>query len=170
MNRSSPDAICIGYCTVDLLFVVPDVPEFGKRVRASAYLRQPGGMAATTAVSLARLGVSAGFVGKIGDDPDGQFILDEFTREGVDVSGLIVEPGTLSRATLVTVDGATGERGFTTRPDTCAPLRVEELDRNAISNARVLLVDDATDVTVAAAQMARDAGTTVVLDGTRLLR
>lgn len=166
MPVSSLDAIGIGYCTVDLFFRVPDAPDFGKRVRASAYLRQPGGMAATAIVTLARLGASVGFVGKIGDDEEGAYIRDDFVREGVDVSGLIEVAGTLSRVALVIVNNQTGERGFSARRDTCPPLEAHEVDRHAIASAKVLLVDDATDITVQAALWAREAGTKVVLDGT----
>lgn len=160
------DVIGIGYCTVDLYFSMPSAPNFGKRVRASAYLRQPGGMAANAMVALARLGASVGFVGKIGNDDDGAFIRDAFIREGVDVAGLINVPDAVSRVTLVVVDDETGERGFTTRRDTCPPLVAAELDRDAIVSAKILLVDDATDTTVQAALWAREANTTVVLDGT----
>ena len=160
------DVIGIGYCTVDLFFLIPEAPDFGKRVRASSYLRQAGGMAATSMVAVARLGASAGFIGKIGDDDDGAYIRDEFVNEGVDVSGLIEVPGTLSRVALVIVNDQTGERGFSARRDTCPPLEANEIDRDAIVSAKVLLVDDATDATVQAALWAKEAGTKVVLDGT----
>jgi len=166
MSVSPLDAIGIGYCTVDLFFHIPSAPNFGKRVRASDYLRQAGGMAATSMVALARLGASVGFVGKIGDDEDGAYIRDEFVREGVDVSGLIEVPDTLSRVALVIVNDKTGERGFSARRDTCPPLEAPEVDANVIASAKVLLVDDATDVTVQAALWARETGTKVVLDGT----
>ena len=64
----------IGMSTVDYLFIVPDLPAFGKSVRATEYLRQPGGPVSTALVTLARLGISTSFVGKVGDDLDGQFI------------------------------------------------------------------------------------------------
>jgi len=87
----APDVIGIGLCTVDEVFVVSEAPDFGKRVRTSAYLRQPGGMVATALVALARLGASTRFVGKVGDDAEGVFIRDAFLREGVDVGELTAD-------------------------------------------------------------------------------
>ena len=62
MNKdNSPDVIGIGTCTADMLFVVPQVPAYGRSWRASQYLRQGGGPVSTALVTLARLGVSARF-------------------------------------------------------------------------------------------------------------
>lgn len=165
-TASSPDVIGLGLCTADLLFVVPRPPSFTEVVRASAYLRQGGGPVPTALVALARLGVSTRFIGRIGDDDDGRFIRAEFDREGVDTSRLLVEPGALSRIALVLVDQATGERGFTARPETCAPLTPADLDRDEITAARVLHLDDADEPAMQAARWAKEAGTCVVFDGT----
>jgi sugar/nucleoside kinase (ribokinase family) len=64
----SPDVLGIGLCTVDMLFVVAHRPDFDVSTRASQYLRQGAGPAATAMVALARLGAQAAFIGKVGDD------------------------------------------------------------------------------------------------------
>ena len=167
MNQhTSPDVIGIGLCTADMLFVVPQPPAFGSATHASQYLRQSGGPVATALVTLARLGVSTRFIGKIGDDPEGLFIRDEFQKEGVDVSRLTVESDALSRAVLVLVDQATGDRCFTFRPETDAPLTASDLNRQEIASTRVLHLDDADEPSIQAAKWAKAAGVTVVFDGT----
>ena len=167
MNQDNfPDVIGIGTCTADMLFVVPQPPAFGRSGRASQYLRQSGGPVATALVTLARLGVSTRFVGRAGDDPEGVFIREEFQKEGVDVSRLMLEPNVFSRAVLVLVDQATGERCFTSRRETNTPLGVSDLDRQEIESAKVLHLDDADDTSIQAAKWAKAAGVTVVLDGT----
>ena len=123
------DAIGLGLCTVDMLFVVDRQPSFDTTMRASQYLRQGGGPVPTSLVALARLGASTSYVGKVGDDPDGDFIRAELEKEGVDTSSFVVVPGALTRVALVLVEEATGERGFTTRPETCADLHPAEFDR-----------------------------------------
>lgn len=69
------DVIGIGMSTVDNLFIVPHAPEFGRKCRAVEYNRQGGGPVSTAMVALARLGAKVSFIGKAGDDPDGDFIL-----------------------------------------------------------------------------------------------
>ena len=162
------DAIGLGLCTVDMLFVVDRQPTFDTTMRASQYLRQGGGPVPTSLVALARLGASTSYVGKVGDDPDGDFIRAELEKEGVDTSSFVVVPGALTRVALVLVEEATGERGFTTRPETCPDLDPVELDRETIANARILHLDDADPACMQAARWAREAGNTVVYDGTWL--
>ena len=161
-----PEVIGVGLCTVDLLFAVPRPPIFGGLMRASAYLRQGGGPVATALVALARLGVSTRFIGRVGDDDDGDFIRADFAREGVDNSRIQVETGALSRIALVLVDETTGERGFTARPENCRPLTAGDLDREDIAAARVLHLDDADEPSMQAARWAKEDGTCVVFDGT----
>lgn len=167
MNTDNfPDVIGIGTCTADMLFVVPELPAFGRSWRASQYLRQGGGPVSTALVTLARLGVSTRFIGRVGDDPEGVFIRDEFQKEGVDVSQLMLEPNVFSRAVLVLVDQTTGERCFTSRRETNTPLAISDLDQQEIVSAKVLHLDDTDETSVQAAKWAKAAGVTVVLDGT----
>ncbi len=112
------------------------------------------------------MGVSTRFIGKIGDDPEGVFICEEFQKEGVDVSQLIVEPNTLSRAVLVLVDQTTGDCCFTLCTETCSPLTVSDLNRKEITSAKVLHLDDADEPSIQAAKWAKAAGVCVVFDGT----
>ena len=163
---NSPDVIGIGTCTADMLFVVPQLPAYGRSWRASQYLRQAGGPVSTALVTLARLGVSTRFIGRAGDDPEGVFIREEFQKEGVDVSRFMLEPDVFSRAVLVLVDQKTGERCFTSRRETNTPLAISDLDRQEIASAKVLHLDDADEASVQAAKWAKAAGVTVVLDGT----
>lgn len=168
MNAISPqtDVVGIGLCTVDLLFNVPQLPAFDRSVRAAQYLRQSGGPVPSALVALSRLGASTRFIGRIGDDDDGRFIRTSLEGEGVDTGCMIVESGALSRISLVLVDQQSGERCFTSRPETCAPLIPADLCREDIASARILHLDDADAISLQAARWAREAGVLVVLDGT----
>ena len=167
MNHASlAPVVGIGLSTTDLLFLVDERPGFGPPVRAERFLRQGGGPVATALVALARLGVPTRFISRIGDDEEGAFMRAEFQREGVDTSLLESQAGTLSQVALVLVERATGERGFTFREPTCTPLEPGDLDRSAITGARLLHLDDAEPAQLQAARWAREAGVPVMLDGT----
>lgn len=83
----------LGDANVDI--IVP-YPKYLNQERSMVEYPSPalqgGGTSANTAVALARLGVSASFVGTIGDDQYGKYIKADFEKEGVDISQLIVEP------------------------------------------------------------------------------
>lgn len=83
----------LGDANVDI--IVP-YPKYLNQERTMVEYPSPalqgGGTSANAAVALARLGVSASFVGTIGDDQYGKYIKADFEKEGVDISQLIVEP------------------------------------------------------------------------------
>jgi len=159
------DVIGIGMSTVDNLFIVPHAPGFGQKCRAVDYSRQGGGPVATAMVALARLGAKVSFIGKTGDDPDGDFIKDELLKEGVDISRFITECDAKSRVVLVLVDQYSGERCFTPRVETCSPLKIDELDKDFITSAKILHLDDADEASITAAKWAKTSGIRVVYDG-----
>jgi len=66
--REMFDAIGVGHVSVDYLGIIPRYPGLDERMRIMELQRQGGGEVATALVTLARLGASASFVGKIGDD------------------------------------------------------------------------------------------------------
>jgi 5-dehydro-2-deoxygluconokinase len=56
------------------------------------YTRFVGGFAGNVATGLARLGVQAAIVSRVGDDPHGEFVRDFLGGEGVDVRFLRIDP------------------------------------------------------------------------------
>jgi sulfofructose kinase len=103
-----PSVLCVGLATRDSIWRVPSLPDPDGRVVATELLVCGGGPAATAAVTLARLGVDVGFVGAVGDDDAGMFVLNGLAVEGVDIALLTVVPGgrTPQSAILVGPDGS----------------------------------------------------------------
>lgn len=167
-NAPLTDVLGIGLCTVDMLFVVDHLPHFDRSMRAAQFLRQGGGPAATALVAFARLAPDArsAFIGKVGDDEDGDFIRAGLQREGVDTAHFAIAPGAHSRVALVLVEESSGERGFVTRPESCGELTPDELRHDVISAAQIVHLDDADATCMQAARWAKEAGHTVVFDGT----
>lgn len=88
-----PKVLVVGDANVDI--IVP-YPRFLNEERTLVDYPTPelqgGGTSANTAVALARLGVEVDFLGTIGEDQYGKYIREDFKREGVGTSHLIVEP------------------------------------------------------------------------------
>jgi sulfofructose kinase len=159
------DVAGIGLITTDYLYRVPQLPAFGRSLRASGYVRACGGPAATAMACLARLGVSTRFIGKTGTDHEGDFVAAELARLGVDTSRLRRGTGR-SRVATVLVNEESGERGFVSWPESFPPLLARDLATEDIAGARIVLLDDADDTGVEAARRAHEAGAIVVFDGT----
>jgi sugar/nucleoside kinase (ribokinase family) len=98
-----------------------------------------GGCALNTASALARLGLRAAVVGKVGEDPLGDFLLGLLRERGVDARGVLRDPGERTSATVVLVDSR-GERTFLHLPGANAALRADELDAELLFGSRALHV------------------------------
>ena len=84
----NPQVLCIGVITVDTIALVEKYPAEDERVIALEIARAGGGPAAVASVALARLGVASAIAGTIGNDADGDYVLEVFKREGVNTDGI----------------------------------------------------------------------------------
>lgn len=107
--------VFVGSATLDAIALVDCLPGRDQRVVASELVLAGGGPAATAAVTFARLGLPAAFVGTVGDDPAGRQVRDGLVDEGVDVSGLQVVAGAATGASVITVEREHGTRTICTR-------------------------------------------------------
>ena len=86
------NVIVVGDANVDI--IVP-YPRFLNPERTLVDYPNPeitgGGTAANTAVALSKLGINTSFIGTVGEDPYGKYIIKDFEENGVDAEGLISE-------------------------------------------------------------------------------
>jgi sugar/nucleoside kinase (ribokinase family) len=163
-----PQALCIGELLIDFVSTTIDVtlaeaPEFDKAA---------GGATANVAVGLAKLGVNSGFIGKIGDEPFGDFLRQTLEQNRVDTAHLISE--TNRRTTLAFVatrsDGAK-DILFYRNPGADILLRPDEIDAAYVQSADVfhygscsLSHQPVRDATLRAIQYAKDVSAFISYD------
>lgn len=158
------ELISIGLSVMDYLFLFDKLPH-GRFGTAVDHLVQGGGLAATAAVTMARLGGRVEMWSRVGDDLQGRFILEQFAREGVDTSQVRVCPGGRSPACAVTVDRSSGERYFTYFPGRGLDPSAEGLELDRVARAKAILVDCSwPEAQIAAARCAREHGVPVCAD------
>lgn len=75
------------------------------------YLKCAGGAPANVAVGVSRLGVEAGFIGRVGLDPLGKFMQQTLNAENVSTEHMILDPTQRTSTVIVGLDE--GERSFT---------------------------------------------------------
>lgn len=102
--RHKNQVMVYGSAAVDTIAVVDRLPELDETLYVLDVQDYPGGSAANIAVALSRLGVSVGFVGRIGGDTEGLLLMKEFQQEGVDASGVVVEPEQRTVKTFISID------------------------------------------------------------------
>lgn len=159
------DAVAFGLNAVDRLIVVPHYPEFNSKIHFLSHTLAPGGQAATAMVTLARLGLRARYIGKVGSDDLGRFQINSIASEGVESSGISVVEGAETQTAFIIIDRASGERTILWNRDERLTINENEVDREAVTSGRALHLDG-HDVaaSIKAAEYARAAGIPTVLD------
>lgn len=153
--------VCIGETLIDFL-AEPEVTDVGA---SEQFGRAAGGAVSNVAVGIARLGGSASFVGSIGRDPFGRFLVQTLAHENVDLDGLrtVDAPTPL----MFVARGPHGARDFypVDLPGAVGMLAVDDLDKTMLESAGavhfggVLLASEPSRTTcIAAAAIGRESG------------
>jgi ribokinase len=155
----SPQVICLGALNLDLKFQVEDLTGFLKdwgtgltrggeeaisQKEESRLLEllgrygQPagrfgGGMAANTAYALACLGIPVALVGRVGNDADGEFLMESLA--GVDLAHVITR-GESGRAYILA--DPEGERTILVAPNTNDDLEERDIPWEALNHTTFL--------------------------------
>jgi sulfofructose kinase len=157
------DVVGVGLNAMDTLIPLPKYPARGSKVAFRDAHILPGGQVATAIAACQQWGLSTRYVGKVGDDHAGRLHRDEFDRLAVEAH-LLIAKNCKSQQAFIIVDD-TGERTVLWKRDKRVTLRPEELQREWITEARVLHVDGHdTEAATRAAEWARAAAIPVVAD------
>ena len=137
----SPEIVGIGEVLID--FVATEPVSY---IEAPAFQKCFGGAPMNTLVGVARLGSTSGAITVVGNDPFGQFLVQELKRNGVDTSCVRAKKGTLTTLAFVANDPETGERTFIfyRKPwvsgTSDSSLSISDIDFEYIKKAKILHV------------------------------
>jgi sugar/nucleoside kinase (ribokinase family) len=121
------DVIGFGALNVDRLCHVNRIACGGEESFILNISEAAGGSAANTIVGIARLGLKTGFIGKVADDHEGQLLLNDFRKEGVDTEGITVVRQGHSGNVTAFVD-RTGERALYVHPSVNDTMTLKDID------------------------------------------
>lgn len=155
----------LGQCSLDYLGLIDAFPAEDDKCEFHGLRLQGGGPVATALVCLGRLGRRTEFIGRVGDDAFGDVIRRELAAEGVGVAWLETVPGASSQFAFIPANPHTGSRTVFWTRSSAPDLEPDRLPEETIGRAQVLHLDGLTaDSSIAAAEVARAAGTATVLD------
>lgn len=134
MNIPRPTITCIGEALVDLIATKPASLE-----NATGFVKTLGGESANVAVGLAKLGSRSVFIGKIGADPFGRFLVSELKKHGVDVRQIVFDKRHKTRLAFVSLEES-GERDFEfwERIPAGEQLRFSDIDFSSLRQSRIV--------------------------------
>lgn len=105
-----PAVIALGELLIDLLPASVVGGPAQAPAATSGFVRAAGGAPANVAVALAKLGTPSAFLGAVGNDPFGRFLIDELVANGVFTDAIVEVPQLTAVAFVVLGEG--GERDF----------------------------------------------------------
>lgn len=156
------DVLCVGHASYDLILTVPHHPGADEKMVADRLLGCGGGPAANAAVTVARLGLRAGFAGYLGEDLYGIRHLQELEVEGVD-TGAVARGSSPTPLSVILVK-PDGKRALVNYKGDTRPLPAERF-RPPEETVRVVLFDGhEPGLSEAALPWARGHGALTVLD------
>lgn len=138
--RRSIDLLVVGELNPDIIVHQPGLqPRFGQVEQVVDEVRlEIGSSSAIVACGAARLGLRVAFVGAVGDDPFGRFVLDGLTERGIDVAHCRVEADVPTGATVILSRG--DDRAILTAPGAMDRLTAADVPPGLIAASRHLHV------------------------------
>ncbi|MFQ3645998.1 MAG: PfkB family carbohydrate kinase [Anaerolineae bacterium] len=160
--------LCFGELLIDFVAL-----ESGVTVgEASGFIKAAGGAPANVAVAVARLGMPAAFMGKVGDDPFGHYLVNLLKANHVDTSGCLFDANARTALAFVSLT-AEGDRSFMfyRHPSADMLIRPEEINTAVIQRYRAfhfgsisLIGEPSRSATLHAVQTAQAAGLLISYD------
>lgn len=159
------EIVGLGAAVMDTLITLPSYPKENSKAYATAVKPSGGGPAATGLAAAAKLGAACAFIGCLAEDAGGRFLRDDFVRYGVDVDCVDSMPGRRSFTSVILLCRESASRTCLLDRGDLPPLRLSVRQKQAVRDARVLMVDgNELDAAVEAARIARQSGTKVLYD------
>ncbi len=106
-----PRILVVGSVNMDLVVRTTHMPQPGETVLGDKCVMSPGGKGANQAVAAARLGADVTFLGRVGDDPFAQALLESLQAEDIHCEHVLSTPRTSSGVAMIVVD-AHGENSI----------------------------------------------------------
>ncbi|MFQ5925735.1 MAG: carbohydrate kinase family protein [Dehalococcoidia bacterium] len=136
------EVVGFGAMNMDQIYGVERILTDGEAPVAEFRL-SPGGSAANTIYSLAKLGVGTGFIGAVGDDEEGKVLLKDLESMGVDTGQIKVKKAKTG-STLCLTDKR-GRRALYVLPGANSLLASEDIDPAYINQATMLHLSSFAD-------------------------
>ena len=173
-GKALPEAsriLCIGMPVRDLVFRVQDIPERGRKMRATHFQEFSGGNALNAAIAVARLGCRVLMSGPMGDasEKSSATIFDDLEREGIDGGAIVHMPGLVTPISSIMIDH-TGERTIVThRNQELWKVQLPDTDELLRDCAAVLTESRCASFVTGVCLEAQRRGIPVILDADRAI-
>ncbi len=159
-----PEVTVFGSAALDIYGALNRLPALDEVVYVEETGRQPGGMGANVAVALSKLNAPVAFFGRIGNDSTGRMLLENLSKNKVDVSNVRLVNAS-SMQTLILCDSKGSRWLFAVgSPKSAISLTSpDEVDWKLLDRCRIVYIGEVfVEVASAIADCAKARGKTVI--------
>ena len=161
-----PRVLVVGSANMDMVLSMPRMPQEGESIVSEHYAYIPGGKGANAAVSAARVGADVIFCARIGNDENGERLLDAYRGEGIDVRYVKRDKTGSTGLAVVLLDERTGKNRIVVYPSANLNLTVDDVETAFLSYPDAVFIQFETNANaiIAATEFAAQQKIPVFID------
>ncbi|WP_297815772.1 ribokinase [uncultured Lactobacillus sp.] len=157
----------VGSINVDSILHIAKLPQPGETIAMSAFSKAAGGKGANQAVASSRAQNQTIFVGRVGDDDNGRFMLDQFKENNIDSRFVSVSPNNQTGQAYILLQDS-GQNSIIIQHGANFDVSVEDVEkaRGEIESSDFVIAqfEIPLEATIAAFKIAKAAGKTTILN------
>src|SRR5699024_866707 len=152
--------------TIDYIALVKEMPKTDQRIEALNLVKCGGGPAANAAVAANKLGAKCSIISVVGNDSEGNEIIEELNQKGIDTSGIQTSLKGKTPQSLIHVERNTGYRSITHYGEAIQYFDFNNYPLELLRNCSLVHADgNSVPLTLHTFQQAKKLGITTLLDG-----
>jgi sulfofructose kinase len=135
------DVLVIGRSCLDIIAVVNQFPRENQKRPLEFRLTEGGGQGGTASCCISKLGGSAAYVGRLGDDEEGRFCLKRLKDFGVTTNFVDIVKGGKTPVAYVFITVDSGARSIIYERNVLPKLKINNVIKSLIGQTGVALLD-----------------------------
>lgn len=132
------DVVGIGRNSWDKILAVDCYPKPDEKMAVNFSSNQCGGQVANTLVAASKLGLKTKYLGKFGDDANGQAVRNALFKATVDISSSKIIPGVANQSAVIIVDQKNFTRNVFTQKDSKLDIHPGDFQQKDYTNGKIL--------------------------------
>ena len=164
--KKKPQILGLGEVVKDWISIVPWYPKPDEKIDSEFERFFGGGVTANFIVATSRLGIPSAFIGAVGDDSAGKFLIEDMKEEGVDTQYFLTKKGLQTPVNFIFVIKDTGEKTIIQSPHMqTTKLTVDDITPSMFKDAKLLHTSCIhPEITLKAMKLAKENGLMISLD------
>jgi ribokinase len=162
-------SICVlGNFVADNSFYADQLPLKGQTLFGNGYQVGPGGKGSNQAIAAVRLGSKVNFLGKVGEDSNGQMAIDLYKKNQIDTKTVFISKDFPTGVAGIMINKSDGTNAIIVYPGASMEITIDEVNQflNILSNCKVFLtqLEIKKEVTLHSLKIAKKGGAITILN------